>query len=294
MSDFSSRLEVVLKVLSCSRGRLASELGIDKSVISRWAAGKVDPSSHNLERLTQFVALYKPGFSMMDWERDPSDLAVFLGADPALIRSGPAPLPSPVSPALLAAGRAALAARGGAYRGFWRLTRPAVVAPGRFCQDHGILFIGETGLLEFRLGNPDFQFSGWALPIEGQIFCTASDTTGGIPSFLIVNTVPMPRTMLLDGIILTALNALRKPAAYPIILERIGDLSGDEDRDFAQADAMMMANPQFVDPEAVPEPVRAHLLRDVGPRAQAEGGDLLLSASMRPTLDRLIEYLTPV
>lgn len=292
MSDFSSRLEVVLKVLSCSRGRLASELQLDKSVISRWSAGKVTPTAHNLERLTRFVAAQRPGFSMMDWERDPSDLAVFLGADPEFMGRGPAPLPPAVSPSLLAAGRATMAARGGAYRGFWRLTRPAVVAPGRFCHDHGMLFVGQTGLLEFHLGNPDFQFSGWALPVEGQVFCTTSDATGGIPSFLIVNAVSMPRTMLLDGIILTALNALRKPAAYPVILERVGDLSGDMDADLAQAQAMMKY-PQFVDSEEVPEPVRAHLLRDIGPRAHAQGGDLLLTASMSPTLDRLIEFLTP-
>ena len=292
MTDFSSRLEVVLKVLSCSRGRLASELEVDKSVVSRWVAGHVEPAPHNLERLTQFVARHKPGFSMMDWERDPPDLAVFLGADPQLMGYGTVPLPPTISPGLLAVGRATMAARGKTYSGFWRMTRPAVVAPGRFCQDHGMLFVGPTGLLEFHLGNADFQFSGWALPIEGQIFCTTSDSSGGIPSYLIVNAVPMPRTMLMDGIILTAMNALRKPAAYPIILERTGDLSGDMDTDLAQA-REMMKQPQFVDSEEIPEPVRAHLLRDIGPRAQAGGGDLLLTASMSPTLDRLIAFLTP-
>mgnify|MGYP000007444798 CR=1 FL=1 len=34
------------------RGRLAADLGVDKSVVGRWATGAVRPSDHNLSRLT--------------------------------------------------------------------------------------------------------------------------------------------------------------------------------------------------------------------------------------------------
>ena len=38
--DFPSRLLLALKALSISRGRLAVELAVDKSVISRWLSGQ--------------------------------------------------------------------------------------------------------------------------------------------------------------------------------------------------------------------------------------------------------------
>ena len=166
------------------------------------------------------------------------------------------------------------------------MTRPAVISPGRFCLDHGLIRRGPTGLLEFKLGNPDFGFVGWALPFEGQLFCMASDPFGTMPSFLIVNGVPMPKADLLDGIILSAFNALRLPASYPIILERIGDLSGDAEADDTQARELMAANAQFPEDGVVPDHVRDHLLRDIGPAAAMNGGDMLLTASLTSVLSR--------
>lgn len=279
---FSTNLRLVLKALSMSRGRLASELGVDKSLVGRWASGAVRPSGHNLERLTHLIAARREGFTLLDWEREPAELGELLGV------RAPAQSPrfaSPVVPGLDTA-RMMTELRGAAYEGFWRVTRPAVIAPGRFCHDHGLIRRGDTGLLEFQLGNPDFRFVGWALPFEGQLFCIASDPFGTMPSFLIVNGVPMPKADLLDGMILTAFNALRLPAAYPIILERIGDLSGDRDADDAHAAELMAANEQFPADEAIPDHVREHLLRDIGPAAAANGGDMLLTASLTSVLSR--------
>lgn len=294
VEEFASKLVLTLKILSMSRGRCAVELGVSKSLVSRWASGAVTPSPHNLERLTHLVAAKHPGFTMMDWDRAPADLARFLGADPAMATPTPATAPRfGLAPQIIEASRAAIAVRGASYEGFWRLTRPAVVAPGRFCRDHGMLRRGEGGLLDFDLGNPDLRFAGSALAIEGQLFAIANDTIGHLPSFLIFNAVSMPKNVLLDGIILTALNALRKPAAYPILLERIGDLSGDRARDDAMSAELMRANPQFVEHDEVPEPVRAHLLRDVGPAAMQQGaGDLLLAATMSDSLTRVIAHLS--
>ena len=279
---FSANLRLVLKALSMSRGRLASVLGVDKSLVGRWASGAVRPSSHNLERLTHLVAERRHGFTLLDWEREPAELADLLGV------TVPHEAPKFVAPEVpgLATARMMTDLRGAAYEGFWRVTRPAVVAPGRFCHDHGFIRRGGTGLLEFQLGNPDFRFVGWALPFEGQLFCVASDPFGTMPSFLVVNGVPMPKADLLDGIILTAFNALRLPAAYPIILERIGDLSGNFEADDARAADLMAANDQFAAEGAVPDHIRHHLLRDIGPAAAAAGGDMLLTASRTSVLSR--------
>lgn len=287
-SEFSVRFELVLKALSMSRGRLAAELGVDKSLVGRWASGAVTPSAHNLERLTHLVAGRRQGFTLLDWEREPAELAALFGVEmPAAVQANDSradgiPLPG------LETARAITAHRGALYEGFWRSTRPAVVAPGRFCQDHGIFRRGPSGLLEFELGNPDFRFIGWAMPFEGQLCVIASDPAGVMPSFLIMNGVPMAKATLLDGIILTAFNALRVPAAYPFMLERIGDLSGDEDADLATAREMMAANEQFLPETSVPDHVRRHLLRDIGPEAAALGGDMLLTASKTSILSRLM------
>lgn len=292
-SEFSVRFELVLKALSMSRGRLAAELGVDKSLVGRWASGAVTPSAHNLERLTHLVAERRSGFTLLDWEREPAELARLFGVEmPSGAGGGPAPVDGIPLPGLDAA-RAITAHRGALYEGFWRSTRPAVVAPGRFCQDHGIFRRGPSGLLEFELGNRDFRFIGWAMPFEGQLCVIASDPAGVMPSFLIMNGVPMAKATLLDGIILTAFNALRVPAAYPFMLERVGDLTGDEAADLQTAREMMAANDQFIPEDAVPEHVRRHLLRDIGPEAAARGGDMLLTASKTSLLSRRLGGETP-
>ena len=54
-TPFAAKLDLVLRALSLSRGRLAAALGVDKSLVGRWTSGAVTPSDHNLSRLTQFV-----------------------------------------------------------------------------------------------------------------------------------------------------------------------------------------------------------------------------------------------
>lgn len=65
---FPAKLELALKACSMSRGRLAAELGVDKSVVSRWLNGANAPSGHNLSSLTAVVAARFEGFTMLDWE----------------------------------------------------------------------------------------------------------------------------------------------------------------------------------------------------------------------------------
>jgi transcriptional regulator with XRE-family HTH domain len=81
-TPFSDNLRLVLKLLSMSAARLASELAVDKSVVSRWLNGSVQPSAHNLSRLSAFVAGRLVGFRALDWERTPESLAETFGADP--------------------------------------------------------------------------------------------------------------------------------------------------------------------------------------------------------------------
>ena len=82
--NFSRKLNLVLKTLNLSRGRLAQSVGVDKSVVSRWASGVSMPTDHNLSLLTEAVARRKADFSRHDWD---------LGADAFAARLGIAPLP---------------------------------------------------------------------------------------------------------------------------------------------------------------------------------------------------------
>lgn len=288
-APFASKLDLVLKALSMSRGRLAADLGVDKSLVGRWASGAVTPSQHNLENLTRLIAGKRDGFTMLDWDRELPDLAKVFGVEAwtngtAAIRPTPAPegLPLPV----LDMARLTTERRGATYEGFWRTTRPSVMMPGRFFHDHGIVRKAANGLLEFKVGGAGLLFEGWLLPAEGQLFAILFDTVGQTPIFVIFNGVPLSKASLLDGIVMAAaLNAARTPSAYPIIMHRIGDLTGDRDADDATAAELLTRDPLAPEDET-PQEIRAHLVRDIGPEAAKRGGDMFLLAPVISTLSR--------
>lgn len=285
MSDpFSARLALALKALSMSRGQLAADLRVDKSVVGRWVTGAAEPSGHNLARLTTLLAGRIPGFNALDWDRDLADFAGRLGADPVVAGVAPPPaqlldgLPIP----LIEQARATTKLRGPAYEGFFRSTRPFNQSPGRFLHDHGMLRIDELGLLSLRMGSGGQVVRGWMLCLQNQLFCIASDMTSGALVFGIFNGVPSAKAQVVDGLILgAALDTGRTPTASVMLFERIGELSGDEAADIARFEALAAGNPVALE-GSVPDDLAVHLVPDVGPQQFAQGGDWLL----RMPLDR--------
>ena len=83
ISDFAHKLTLVLTACNLSRGRLAQSIGIDKSVVSRWASGVQAPTDHNLALLTEVVGRHQAGFSRADWELASQTFAARLGLDDA-------------------------------------------------------------------------------------------------------------------------------------------------------------------------------------------------------------------
>src|SRR5215467_917480 len=73
--NFAQKLGLLLKASNLSRGRLAQIVGVDKSVVSRWASGVQVPSDHNLSLLTEAVARHRPGFERRDWDLDAKSFA---------------------------------------------------------------------------------------------------------------------------------------------------------------------------------------------------------------------------
>lgn len=284
---FHSKLAFALKALSISRGTLAAELGIDKSVVGRWVSGQVRPSSHNLSRLSAYIATRVGGFNTLDWERPISGLAQMLGASPEVAhqaagvrRADVVQLP------LVAESRATTVRRGSAYEGIFRTTRPYAQYPGHFMHDVILIRRGDDGDLRFLLINGGVKVEGVVLLLQNQLFIISAEQTSGAYAFAILNGVNTVQAGVLDGLMLwCSLDAARSPTASAILLERIGDLTDDpaaDDARFAELCGMDSLAPEgSLAPEIVD-----HLIRDLGPSQIANGGDWLLTLPLSRSLAR--------
>ncbi len=284
---FSEKLTFVLKALSVSRARLAADLGVDKSVVGRWVAGAVKPSAHNLSRLTALVAQTVPDFTSLDWDRDLSELAGVFGVERGALRPSPSlSLNAGLALPFLGQVLAMTSLRGAAYEGFYRSTRPFANGPGQFLHDHCMVRRDDSGLLRLNMATGGVFVDGWVLILHDQLFVIGSEFTSGALVFGLINGVHDGRAEVMDGIVLSPiLDAERTPTASPIMLERIGDLSGDKAADDARFTEM--AGCDHVAPEgSVPQALRDHLARDFGPKALAAGGDWLLRMPVSRSLAR--------
>ncbi|WP_293903297.1 hypothetical protein [Phenylobacterium sp.] len=283
--EFPARLLLALKALSISRGRLAVELAVDKSVISRWLSGHQAPTGENLANLTALVAGRRPGFTLLDWEADIEALSAKLG----VATEPTAPwgqlgqwLPEPV----LQEAHTLTGLRGDAYEGFWRTTRPAIGQPGQFVHDPLMIRKAPNGFLTCRSGVEDMRFQGWAFLTQTQLFAVLADARTGIFLFCIFNAVMRHRAEVLDGLTLTIQRVGGgSPVAGACLLERVGFLTGDEAADDATFEASVREDPLAPDGSIPPEIVE-RLLPDVGPSALVAGGMAMLAMPFATSLSR--------
>ncbi len=284
MPDFSVKLDLVLKALSLSRGRLAAELGVDKSLVGRWVSGAVTPSAHNLSALTGFVAKKRDGFTMLDWERDPAALASLFGvslpAPMAVLQEEPAAAGRGVevhAPSLVAAARRETERRGRSYEGFYRTTHPSMARPGK-CVYSLMLIQLCDGLMIGRHGGPGTECVGTLFLVMGQLYGMLVDQSDDTVLFLVLNGVSMPRIERMDGVVASnAKDGPQTPSAVPILLERISDLPDSNEEIESLYVRLKEETHRYIDPENLPADVRAHLLRDIGPAAVAAGmGEMIL------------------
>ena len=267
---FARKLDLVLKALSMSRARMAADLAVDKSLVGRWVSGKVIPSAHNLSRLTALIAERRPGFTLLDWDRDLEGLGQSLGIEPEAKSQTFDWAP----PEIFGEALQGVAARGWIYEGIWRSTRPSSDLPGRFLHDHCLIRRGERGLLSFKTGVEGVSFEGWAMLLQHQLFSVAADRAHGTLLFSIFNGVARQKAQVLDGITLACLrDAGGSPAASSCLLERVADLTGDAAEDDRRYEALIKAQGFPLAPEgSVPEAVRAHLTREADPASMGLGG----------------------
>lgn len=81
--SFAAKLTLALGRANLSRALLAREVGVDKSVVARWAGGQVSPTEHNLLALTHVIARRVPELTLDDWRLPEAAFAVRLGRAPA-------------------------------------------------------------------------------------------------------------------------------------------------------------------------------------------------------------------
>lgn len=286
-ADFPGRLLLALKALSISRGRLASELAVDKSVVSRWLSGRQAPSGENLANLTALVASRRPGFTLLDWELDLEGVAARLGVAPApAAADGWGPLGGWMPEAVLRESKALTDLRGDAYEGIWRTTRPAIGRPGRFIHDYVLIRRAENGFLTLRTIVEDMCFEGWTFLTQTQLFSVSADARTGIFILSIFNAVLRHRAEVLDGISLTIQRVGGgSPVAGAVVMQRWADLTGDAAADEAAHLELSRADP--LAPEgSIPDHIRDHIFRDVGPSALAAGGMALLAMPFAQSMSR--------
>ncbi len=283
---FAAKLDIALKTASLSRVALAHELGVDKSLIGRWLSGAVHPTEHNLSRLTGLIAVRRADFRLADWFAEtPQFAAKFDYAIPSL---QPLPMTSPLPQLgpLIAMAREEGTRRGTTYEGFWRTTRPSLLSNDRVFHDHGMIRMGEGGLLEVRMAGSGLSFEGWMLPVAGNLFVYLYDAVGLTPMSLVFRGVSLPRAMVLDGLLLmAALDPGRTPAAIPILLERVGDLTRDRAADDEFCRTLDQAAPEPLAPVS-DAAVKARLYREIGAAASAQSGEMFLSVRPQDSLSR--------
>lgn len=286
VGEFPARLLLALKALSLSRGRLAAQLAVDKSVVSRWLSGRQAPSGENLANLTALIAQHRPGFTLLDWEADLDTLAARLGVPPESPASPWAALSDWLPESVLQESETLTELRADDYTGFWRTTRASIGKPGQFIHDPVLIRRSDNGFLTCRTAVEDMRFEGWVFMTQMQLFSVLVDARTGIFLMSIHNAVTRARAEVLDGVTLTIQRiGGGSPVAGAILMERVTDLSGDPEADERRFEASIQEDP-FAPEGSIPPDIAARLLPDVGPKALAAGGMALLAMPFATSLSR--------
>lgn len=264
-----------------SRVALAQQVGVDKSLVGRWVKGTIHPGEHNLTRLTGVFQQHFPELTLADWFAEEPVLAQRIGITPQnggatpqsdLLANGP-------FAKIMETSGPEIEYKAKTYEGFWRTSRPSVVMPGELFHDYGIFRLNDRGMIDIVMEGAGLTFSGWMFPMSGNLYVFLFDPVGRTPLIVLMKGVTLPRAMSLDGLLLlSALDPARTPAAVPIVLERIGDLTGDREKDDARLREIIDTEPEPLEPLGL-ETIRKAAFRDVGPEAVKEGGALFMIAS---------------
>ena len=261
--DFASRLRLALARANLSPAALGAAVGVDKSVVSRWLAGRVRPTQHNLSRIAAVIAERLPGFTMLSF--DSPEMFPAKGEGGA---ASPGNHALPVPFALLDSARNETARRGMEYFGIYSLYYWSFGQPGKFAR-MTLMFRPENGLIEARYGAEGFVFKGWALLMLNRMYLVMSEERFEAMAFMVLNAGQQPKARFMTGVLTGPAEGLLVPTSAGIVLVRTADLSADPAADLA-AFTKDCERPAIVDEAEVPPAVLATLRR-----ASAMTGPLL-------------------
>lgn len=263
--DFAGRLKLALKQANVSPAALGAAVGVDKSVVSRWIAGRVRPTQHNLARIAGVLAHSLPGFTVLAFEAPAAAFrALVQPVAPAAADGQSLPIPF----GLLDAARRETGRRGVEYFGSYIMYYRAFSQPSQIAR-MAFMLRPEDGLIEARYGAEGFSFQGWALLMLNRMYVVLAEERFEAMVFLVLNAGQQPKARFITGILSGPAEGLLVPTASPVVLVRQRDLTGDAEADLAAHREDCGLDP-LIAPEDAPAAVRRVLDQ---PR---EGGQPLL------------------
>lgn len=249
--DFAGRLRLALKQANISPAALGAAVGVDKSVVSRWIAGRVRPTQHNLSRIAGVLARSLPGFTVLAFE-EPAATFRSLVQPVALAADEGQSLPIPFG--LLDASRRETGRRGVEYFGSYLMYYRAFSQPDRVAR-MAMMLRPADGLIEARYGAEGFAFQGWALLLLNRMYIVFAEERFEAMAFLVLNAGQQPKARFVTGILSGPAEGMLVPTASPVVLVRQRDLTGDAGADLAAHNKDCQL-PPLIDPNDAPSAVR--------------------------------------
>ena len=161
----------------------------------------------------------------------------------------------------------------------------ALTRPGEFLRDV-IMIRKQDGILHMRWGNSAYECRGPLLQLAGQLHGILIDESDDSILFCLLNGVNMPQVEAMDGLFMAiAKDGPQTPCAAACLLERECNLTGDvadDDRRYEE----IKSGAFLWDRTHISDEHYQHLVREIGPKAFAGGGDLFLRAPLARSLSR--------
>lgn len=229
---FAANLDLAMQRLNLSKVELAHRMGVDKSVVRRWALGGARPSEANISALTELVSQEVRGFTRASWQEDPARVAVLLELAP------PQPVRSQGIADLLPhfSARAAAAQAWGleCFAGLWvQYYSPVAAAPllPVFCG--AVRIHSRNDMLWYHVSDGRrgvWTGGGPAFTVDGKLWVLLEEYRGRSDlCTMVYQGTSGHKAMILDGLAMArAANAGGVPVVGRFTLVRLADDPGDE------------------------------------------------------------------